>query len=109
MTGDNNNGWGEYSRLVLKELETLSQGMQILQQQIQDLKSEIAEIRAREDKVKELTDWKGRIDEIASPTQLSNMQSDVHELKMFKTKAITMFVVVQFMMGSLMAILKFFL
>ena len=109
MTGDNNNGWGEYSRLVLKELETLSQGMQILQQQIQDLKSEIAEIKAREDKVKELTDWKGRIDEISSPTQLQMMQSDVHELKMFKTKAITMFVVVQFMMGSLMAILKFFL
>ena len=109
MTGDNNNGWGEYSRLVLKELETLSQGMQILQQQIQDLKSEIAEIKAREDKVKELTDWKGRIDEISSPTQLQAMQSDVHELKMFKTKAITMFVVVQFMMGSLMAILKFFL
>ena len=109
MTGDNNNGWGEYSRLVLKELETLSQGMQILQQQIQDLKSEVAEMKAREDKVKELTDWKGRIDEISSPTQLKDMQSDVHELKMFKTKAITMFVVVQFMMGSLMAILKFFL
>ena len=109
MTGDNNNGWGEYSRLVLKELETLAQGIQILQQQIHDLKSEIAEIKAREDKVKELTDWKGRIDEISSPTQLQMMQSDVHELKMFKTKAITMFVVVQFMMGSLMAILKFFL
>ena len=109
MTGDNNNGWGEYSRLVLKELETLSQPIQIQQQQIQDLKSEIAEIKAREDKVKELTDWKGRIDEISSPTQLQMMQSDVHELKMFKTKAITMFVVVQFMMGSLMAILKFFL
>jgi len=108
VTGDQN-GWGEYSRLVLKELETLAQGINILQQQIQDLKSEIAEIRAREDKVHDLVAWKSRIDEISSPTQLKDMQSDVNDLKIFKTKAITMFVVVQFMMGALMGILKFFI
>ena len=48
MTGDNN-GWGEYSRLVLKELETLAKGIEGLKAQIGDLKQEIAELKAKED------------------------------------------------------------
>lgn len=108
MTGDNN-GWGEYSRLVLKELETLAKGIDQLKDQILDLKGEIAELKAKEDKVKELVAWKERIDEIASPTQLKEMQGKVTDLELFKTKAITMFVVVQFMMGLLMGVLKFFI
>jgi len=109
MTGNDNNGWGEYSRLVLKELETLAKGIDQLKDQIIDLKGEIAELKAKEDKVKELAAWKERIDEVASPTQLKDMQAQVKELELFKTKAITTFVVVQFMMASLMGILKFFL
>ena len=109
MTGNDNNGWGEYSRLVLKELETLARGIDQLKEQITDLKSEIAELKAKEDKVKELSAWKERIDDIASPTQLKEMQVKVNELEMFKTKSITTFVVVQFMMGILMAVLKFFI
>ena len=108
MTGDNN-GWGEYSRLVLKELETLAKGIDQLKDQIIDLKGEIAELKAKEDKVKELVAWKERIDEIASPTQLKEMQGKVSDLDLFKTKAITMFVVVQFMMGIMMGVLKFFI
>ena len=108
MTGDNN-GWGEYSRLVLKELETLSNGIEALKTQLGDLKSEIAELKAKEDKVKELTAWKDRIDEVASPTQLKEMQDMVKRHELFKTKAITMFAVVQIMMAGLVTILKFFI
>ena len=106
MTGDNN-GWGEYSRLVLKELETLAKGIEGLKNQIGDLKSEIAELKAKEDKVKELSAWKDRVDEVASPTQLKEMQDMVKKHELFKTKAITMFAVVQIMMAGLMTILKF--
>lgn len=108
MTGENN-GWGEYSRLVLKELETLAKGIEGLKAQIGDLKTELAELKAKEDKVKELTAWKDRIDEVASPTQLKEMQDMVKKHELFKTKAITMFAVVQIMMAGLMAILKFFM
>ena len=106
MTGGEN-GWGEYSRLVLKELETLATGIQALRQQIQELKIEISEIKAREDKVQELSQWKSRVDEVASPSQLQTAVKDIDDLKTFKTKAITSFVVVQFIMGCLMAILNF--
>ena len=61
---NNDNGWAEYSRLVLKELETLAQGIKELNESLQDVKKEIAVIRAREDKVQELVKWKERIDEV---------------------------------------------
>ena len=106
---DNNNGWGEYSRMVLKELETLAKGIESLRGEIQDLKLELKELKAKEDKVKELTAWKDRIDEVASPTQIKEMQDMVKAHELFKTKAITMFAVVQIMMAGLMTILKFFM
>ena len=109
MTGDNNNGWGEYSRMVLKELETLARGIDSLRVEIQGLKQELAELKAKEDKVKELTAWKDRVDEVASPTQLKEMQDMVKKHELFKTKAITMFAVVQIMMAGLVTILKFFI
>ena len=100
------NGWGEYSRMVLKELETLRAGVDNLQIQIVELKGDLAELRAKEDKVHELIKWKERVDEVASPTQLQELKSEVDGLKLFKTKAVTIFMVVQFMMGIALALLK---
>ena len=101
------NGWSEYSRLVLKELETLASSIQSLNAEIQDLKQEIARMREREDRVDELRAWKEKVDEVASPTQLMTLTKDVDELKMFKTKAITIFAVVQFAMGAIVFAMKF--
>lgn len=98
MTNDNN-GWGEYSKLVLKELETLAQGIKDLNESLNDMKKEMTEIKAKEDKILELNRWKERIDEVASPTQLKELKQEVEELKMFRTKAVTVFAVIQFMMA----------
>ena len=101
------NGWSEYSRLVLKELETLATSIQSLNAEIQDLKQEIARMREREDRVDELRAWKEKVDEVASPTQMQNLVKDVEDLKMFKTKAITIFAVVQFGMAFFAWAMKF--
>ncbi len=101
------NGWSEYSRLVLKELETLASSIQSLNSEIQDLQQEIARMREREDRVDELRAWKEKVDEVASPTQLQTLTKDVDDLKMFKTKAITIFAVVQFAMGAIVFAMKF--
>ena len=101
------NGWSEYSRLVLKELETLAASIQSLNAEIQDLKQEIARMREREDRVDELRVWKEKIDEVASPTQLQVKFNEVEDLKQFKTKAITVFAVVQFAMAAMAWALKF--
>ena len=95
----NDSGWGEYSRLVLKELETLALGIKELNESLQEVKRDISEMRAREDKVQELAAWKARIDEVASPSQLKELHQEVNDLKLFKTKAITVFAVIQFAMA----------
>jgi len=100
--------WGQYSRLVLQQLETLSNGIEALRTELQDVKSQLTELKAKEDRVQDLKDWKEKIDEIASPSQLQNALQDIEDLKVFKTKAITIFAGIQFLMASAIAFSKFF-
>ena len=102
------NGWSEYSKLVLKELETLAGAITSLNSEIQELKQEIARMREREDRVDELRAWEDKIDEVASPTQLGTALKEVDDLKQFKTKAVTIFAVVQFIMAAAIAASKIF-
>jgi len=108
MTGGDNNGWNEYSKMVLKELEVLSAGINGLKTELEFLKREITELRAKEDKVSELVDWKKRVDEVASPTQIKDLQQQVSELQDFKIKATTAFVAAQMVIAAGFALLKLF-
>lgn len=103
----NPESWEKYSMMVLSQLESLDTGIQNLQKEIQSVKMELTEIKAREDKVVEIVQWKKRIDDVASPTQLKQALDDVSELKQFKTKAITIFAVVQGLMGFGMWLLDY--
>lgn len=107
MTG-NDNGWNEYSRMVLKELESLAIGINGLRTEIEGLKREITELRAKEDKVAEIAEWKRRIDEVASPTQLKDLQQQVLSLQDFKVKATTAFIAAQMVVAAAFALLKLF-
>ena len=99
-------GWSEYSRLVIKELETLATAITSLNAEIQELKQEIARMREREDRVDELRAWKEKVDEVVSPTQLQVALKEVDDLKQFKTKSVTIFAVVQFIMAAALALTK---
>jgi len=78
------NGWNEYSRLVLNELETLSTGIAGINKEIQEIRQELVALKTKEDKVEELTSWKKRVDEIASPTQLKEMKNELSDLQLQK-------------------------
>jgi len=108
MTDKHQNGWNEYSKLVLKELESLADSLDNLNTQIQELKQEIIEIKVKEDRIDELRAWKEKMDDVSSPTQLKELVTKVDDLNSFKTKAIGVFVAVQFMMGAVLWILKVF-
>ena len=99
----NGNGWDTYSKLVLQQLETLAGGIEALRAELQDVKGQLTELKAREDRVQDLKAWKEKMDDVASPPQLREVIHEVEELKTFRTKAVTMFMVVQTIMGIAMA------
>ncbi len=102
MTGESNSSWEAYSKMVLKQLENLDQSMNGLRQEIQELKAVLAEMRGKQSNVQDLKEWKNKMDEVCSPTQLKELKQEVEDLKLFKAKAITVFAVVQFAMGVIL-------
>jgi len=105
MANDNNsgNGWETYSKLVLQQLETMSSGIEALRTELQHVKEQLSELKAKEDRVQDLKLWKEKIDEVASPTQMLTKFDEIEELKEFKTKAVTIFMIVQGLTGLLLA------
>lgn len=108
MANGEQNGWNEYSKLVISELERLNDGIGRLNVEIQDLKGEIKELKVKEDFAKEIWKWKQAVDEVASPTQLKYTIKDVADLKTFKTQAITIWAVVQLITAAIITFFKLY-
>jgi uncharacterized protein YigA (DUF484 family) len=104
----NENGWENYSRLVLQQLEALASGIESLREELHDVKNQLTEIKAKEDRVQDLKEWKSKFDEVVSPTQLGTALRELEDLKLFKTKAITGFAVIQAMMALAMGLSQYF-
>ena len=100
-------GWEQYSRLVLQQLESLSTGIEALRQELQDVKNQLTELKAREDRVQDIKVWKEKMDEVTSSSQIKILVDEVEDLKLFKTKAVTIFMVVQFAMGTAIALMAY--
>ena len=103
----NNQGWETYSKLVIQQLETLNKGIESMREELQDVKQQITKIKAKEDRLEELKIWKDKVDEVASPSQMKYALRELENLKIFKTKAVTIFAVVQFSMGAVLFAMNF--
>ena len=97
-------GWEQYTEVVLQQLENLSVGIEALRNDLLSVKEQLIELKVKEDKVQDLKIWKEKMDEVISPTQLKSALNELDELKIYKTKAITVFAVVQFMMATALAL-----
>ncbi len=103
MTDDKNqNGWNEYSKLVLRELERLNESYETIREEIGALRSDV-----NKNETESLKKWKNNVDEVFSPTQMKELHKDVSELKSFKTSSMTIFWVIQFLMALMVALSKF--
>ena len=80
MPSDKQNGWNEYSKLVLKELETLADGIDSLRAEIQEVKQEMVKIQAKEDLIDEIWQSKERLDDIDAPTHLKSYFEEIDDL-----------------------------
>lgn len=100
-------GWNEYSKLVLKELETLAVGVEALSAEMLRLREAIQRLELREDKVNELKVWKDKVDEVWSPVQMKEAVVRVADNEVFKIRAITAFAVIQALMALAIFLQKF--
>jgi|TARA_R110002051_G_scaffold309032_1_gene381383 hypothetical protein len=103
----NDAGWETYSKLVLQQLESLGKGIESLREELQDVKSQLTELKAKEDRVQELRIWKEKMDDVVSPSQMKHALKELESLKTFKTKSVTIFMVVQFAMGAVLFAMNF--
>ena len=103
----NDQGWETYSKLVIQQLETLNVGIESMSKEIQDVKEQITKIKAKEDRLEELKNWKDKIDEVVSPSQMKYAMRELENLRTFKTKAVTIFAVVQFGMAVAVLVSRF--
>tara|TARA_R100000234_G_C4956453_1_gene159784 strand:- start:385 stop:705 length:321 start_codon:yes stop_codon:yes gene_type:complete len=102
-----NQGWETYSKLVIQQLETLNVGIESMRKELQDVKEQITKIKAKEDRLEELKNWKDKIDEVVSPSQMKYAMRELENLRTFKTKAVTIFMVVQFAMAVAVLVSRF--
>jgi hypothetical protein len=107
VSNDSENGWNEYSKLVLKELDALGEAIQNLNTELQEVRKDILRLETKESKVDDLKNWKEKVDEVFSPSQMKELKDKVDSHENFKTKAITIFAVVQFAMALALFSQKF--
>ena len=112
MAGEDRNGWNQYSKLVLKELEVLGASVTALREEINGMRAVLSEMKGNSvhtsTVLNEIKQWKEKIDEITSPAGFAEMVDEIEKLKDFKTKAITVFVVVQFGVTLFVAFNQYF-
>ena len=90
MAGNENkntptNGWTEYGRLVLAQLESLSEGQEKLRKdmdnQFKEINEKLNRIQSIEKDTKDLKDWKNSVTEVWSPTQMKEVKDELYEQK----------------------------
>lgn len=102
--GVTQNGWNEYSKMVLKELERLNDNDEKIQDILTEINTKLAKIDSVEKELNSISKWKRYMDDVASPNTLKEMKEDVESLNTFKTAAITVWAVVQVGFGVFVAL-----
>ena len=105
---DSNNGWNEWSNHVLAELRRLNENYESLRTVNEEIKTETGKLSGMQQDINLLKEWKSRVDDVMSPSQMSQMVSKIEELEKYKTKASTALIVINSIMAFAIGILGFF-
>lgn len=100
---EESNTWGEYSKLVLKELERLNESTEKMRtdmdQRFNELNTKITEIKNIEGKVASHTAWIEKVNEIWSPMQMKEAKDEIYKQKTRWVAAIAIISFVQMLIG----------
>lgn len=86
------NGWSEYGRLVLAELQRLNQGQDNMKKDIDSkflaLNNQISAFNTLEKDLEELAKWKKEVIEVWSATQMKQSKDEIYKQKGYYQRVI---------------------
>jgi prefoldin subunit 5 len=133
MSGlENNNGWNEWSKYVLKELEELGEICDSLADEINGLNLELTKISGIKHAINELKEWKTGVEEATNLNDLQNLKTfyinnkdlknsidalketlkkydeQIEDYKKFKTKVYAIAGVLSFLLATGLTLMRIF-
>jgi DNA repair exonuclease SbcCD ATPase subunit len=105
---DEKDTWGEYSKLVLKELERLNESTEKMRTDMDtrfnELNTRITEIKNIEGKVISQSAWIDKVNDVWSPSQMKEAKDELYKQKNRWAAAIAIIAFVQIAVGLGVAI-----
>lgn len=109
---EDNGTWGDYSKLVLKELERLNDNYDKMRDEMDkrfdELKTKISEVKNIETKVGNHSLWIEKVNDVWSPSQMKEAKDELYKQKNRWVAAIAIITFIQILVGFGLSIwLKF--
>jgi hypothetical protein len=129
---ENNNGWNEWSKYVLKELEKLGEICDSLADEINGLNLELTKISGIKHAINEIKDWKSGVEETTNLNDLQSLKAfyinnkdikssidsikeilkkyeeQIEDYKKFKTKVYAIIGVLSFLLATSLTLMRIF-
>ena len=97
------NDWDKHSMLVLNELKRLNEGQQKISLEMDDrfkeINSTLSEFKVTIKDVKDLKDWKEKVNDVWSPPQMKESKNEVYKQKDKWSRVIGFLIVVELVIG----------
>lgn len=105
---EENGTWGDYSKLVLKELERLNENYDRMRtdmdSRFSELNQKLTEVKNVEGKVESHTKWIEKVNDVWSPSQMKEAKDEIYKQKTRWAATIAIITFVQILIGISIAI-----
>lgn len=105
---ENKDTWGDYSKLVLKELERLNDSHEEMKRDMDtkfaELSQKLTEFKNIEKSVQDHEDWIEKVNDVWSPTQMKEAKDEIYKQKSRWVAALAIISFVQIAIGAIFAV-----
>jgi polyhydroxyalkanoate synthesis regulator protein len=105
---ENKDSWGEYSKLVLKELERLNENHEKMRSdfdnRLNEMSLKLNDIKSVEKNVNLNTIWIDKVNEVWSPTQMKEAKDEIYKQKSRWVATIAILTFIQIIVGVAISI-----
>jgi hypothetical protein len=102
------NSWGEYGKLVLKELERLNDNHEKMRNDFDDrfleINRKLGEMKNLEKDISTSSSWIDRVNDVWSPSQMKEAKDEIYKQKNLLAAAIAVITFIQVLVGVAISI-----